>query len=173
MIKYDDIPKLTTGNYQPYFELREIKYTIDRWKKRESGLILEPDFQRYHVWNKSQQIKFIEYLLKGGTSGRILYFNHPGWQSNYKGEFVLVDGLQRLTATLLFLNNKLPVFGNNFYRDFDRIDFEIGLYFNVNNLKTKKEVVQWYIDLNEGGVVHTPEEIEKAKNILKKLKNGD
>lgn len=31
---------------------------------------------------------------------------------------------------------------------------------NVNDLKTEKEVLQWYVDMNAGGTPHTKEEIE-------------
>ena len=34
------------------------------------------------------------------------------------GEFVLVDGKQRLNAALEFLDNRVPVFGGNFFEDF-------------------------------------------------------
>jgi hypothetical protein len=37
---------------------------------------------------------------------------------------------------------------------------------NINDLKTKKEVLQWYLDFNTGGTVHTEEEIVKVKKLL-------
>lgn len=39
---------------------------------------------------------------------------------------------------------------------------------NINDLQTKADVLQWYIDFNSGGVVHTDEEIERVKKLLKK-----
>lgn len=56
------------------------------------NLDLDPIFQRGHVWSRKQQTAFIEYLLAGGTSGRDLYFNHPGWMTSFKGNYVIVDG---------------------------------------------------------------------------------
>ena len=47
--------------------------------------------------------------------------------------------------------------------DMIRVRFE----FIVNNLQTRREVLQWYLDLNTGGTVHTSEEIKKVKNLLK------
>lgn len=40
---------------------------------------------------------------------------------------------------------------------------------NVNNLKSEKEVLQWYIDMNAGGTPHTNEEIERVKQMIKEL----
>lgn len=43
------------------------------------------------------------------------------------------------------------------------------LRLNVNNLKTEKEVLQWYIDMNVGGTPHTLEEIERVKKMIEEL----
>ncbi len=40
--------------------------------------------------------------------------------------------------------------------------------FQVNDLLTREEVLQWYIDLNTGGTDHTDEEINRVKEMLKK-----
>lgn len=41
---------------------------------------------------------------------------------------------------------------------------------NIASLKTRKEVLQWYLDFNIGGTIHTEEEISKVKKLL--LKEG-
>lgn len=103
-----------------------LKYFV-RWIKKnqeESGLILNPDFQRGHIWKEQQQIAYIEFLLRGGKSGRIIYFNCPYWSSgirHFKNSFVCVDGLQRTIAIMKFINNEIPVF-DTYYKDFE-IDF--------------------------------------------------
>ncbi|MDD4779154.1 MAG: DUF262 domain-containing protein [Tissierellia bacterium] len=170
-MKYKDISQFTAvGSYEINMPLRYLKAKIDEWVNDTvfTPLQLNPDFQRGHVWTEEQQIKYLEYLLKGGKSARVIYFNHPNWQGSYIGEFVCVDGLQRLTACIRFLDNEIPAFGT-YYNDFeDKIPFDINLLFNVNNLKTRKEVLQWYIEFNTGGTVHTEEEIERVKRLLKK-----
>lgn len=70
---------------------------------------LNPDFQRGHVWIENQQIKYIEYILRGGKTARVIY---------------------------------------------------------LNNLKTRKEVLQWYLEFNSYGTIHTEEEINKVKKLL-------
>ncbi len=80
---------------------------------------------------------------------------------------VLVDGKQRLHAALRFMRNEIPAFGTlkDDYEDNLPLS-STSLYFNINSLKTKAEVLQWYLDLNTGGVVHTNDEIEKVKKML-------
>lgn len=165
-MKFEDIPQFTSwGNYQVNMQLKYFVEWIDKCIK-EDGLQLNPDFQRGHVWTEQQAMKYIEYLLRGGKSARIVYFNHPGWMTSFKGDFVCVDGLQRITSIINFINNKLSVFGY-YYKEFeDKIPFGVDLIVNINDLKTRKEVLQWYLDLNYGGTVHSNEEINKVKKLL-------
>jgi uncharacterized protein with ParB-like and HNH nuclease domain len=167
-MKFKDIPQFTrVGNYEKSMPLKYLIGWIDEQIK-ELGLQLNPDFQRGYVWSQEQQIKYIEYILKGGKSARVIYFNHPGWMGNWKGDFVCVDGLQRLTSVIKFMNNEIPAFGI-YYKDFeDKLCSDVDLLININNLKTRKEVLQWYIEFNSGGTVHTEDEINKVKELLEK-----
>lgn len=173
--RFKDIPQLTReGSYNVNIQLTHMLKTISEWKQDEYyQLQLNPDFQRGHVWTEDQQIAYVEFLLRGGKSARVIYFNKPSWQMtkivNGYDEFVCVDGLQRITAVTKFLKNEIKVF-NCYYKDFeDRIPLSVDLIFNVNNLKTKKEVLQWYVDINAGGTPHTSEEIQRIKKMIEEL----
>ena len=165
-MKFSDIKKLTScGSYQINCGLSDIKYWVERQTSEEKScrLDLNPDFQRGHVWTERQQINFIEYILRGGKTSPI-YFNCVGWMNNFEGPFVIVDGKQRLTACLKFLKNEIKAF-DHYYNEFEGL-CSVDILININNLKTRKEVLQWYIDLNTGGTVHTNEEIEKVKELI-------
>ena len=166
-MKFADIPKFTqTPNYQVNVSLDFLKTWIDE-QTSELNLQLNPDFQRGHVWTRDQQIAYIEYLLRGGTSGREIYFNMPGWMSDWKGDFVCVDGLQRITTCLAFINDEIPAFGYYFSEYEDKLRLlSVTLVMNVNNLKTRREVLTWYLEMNTGGTVHTTEELNKVRKML-------
>jgi len=160
------------GNYQVNISLNFIKEKIEK-DVREMGLNLNPDFQRPHVWNLEQRIAYIEFLLKGGKSNPI-YFNHEEWMKSFNGEYVIVDGKQRLSSILMFLNDEFTVFKNlddegiGYYSsEFDYIPNDV--VFIVNNLPNRKLVLQWYLQMNEGNVAHTEEELDKVRNMLKEL----
>jgi hypothetical protein len=133
-------------------------------------LDLDPDFQRGHVWDSAKQTAYIEFSLRGGTSAQNIYFNCPGWHAGHRGDYVLVDGKQRLTAVLAFLDDKVPVFGGYLFSDFaDKLRMTVPSFrWHVNDLRTRAEVLQWYLDLNTGGVVHTGEEIKRVQALLAK-----
>ena len=168
--RFRDIPQFIFCNYQVNQTWTHLEECLKGYA--EMGLNLEPDFQRGHVWSDEKRIAYIEFILRGGMGAKDIYFNCVGWESgNYTGPFELVDGKQRLTAVLKFLHNELPVFGSYFKEFTDEVRMvRTDFIFHINSLDTRKEVLQWYLDLNSGGVVHTSEELLKVKELLSKEK---
>ena len=169
MPTFADIPQFTRdGNYQVNVSWNDLQHWIDRNRNDRLFVFdMDPDFQRGHVWTEEQQSRYVEFILKGGKSSRVIYWNCPGWMRDFRGPFQLVDGKQRVSAVLRFLRNELPAFGYliNEYTGNLRLAREDFL-FNVNDLNTRAQVLQWYLDLNAGGVVHTSEEIDKVRKLL-------
>ena len=139
---------------------------IEQWIEEEKA-VLNPDFQRGHVWTEQQQIAFLEWFFTGGITGRNIYFNSPDYTNGGNTPPVCVDGLQRLTAVRRFLNNEIPIY-NSYNKEFDRIPFRYNLVFHINNLPTKKEVLQWYLQFNGAGTPHTNKELDRVRKMVKK-----
>lgn len=172
-MRFRDIPTFTkSGSYEIDVPLSFIKSAIEEYKETY-GLEMNPDFQRGNVWTEQQQIAYLEYFFRGGKSANVIYFNHPDFGRGIEEDcdipnMVLVDGLQRLTAIIKFVDNELPVFGGYYFKDFeDRPrDTLYRLKFNVNDLQHRREVLKWYIDMNSGGTVHSDEEIKRVQKLL-------
>lgn len=80
-MRFRDIPQfISDGSYQVNMSWEYLIEWLDQ-RIKEEGLQLNPDFQRGHVWTEEQQIKFLEFILQGGKTGRTLYFNDPYWHS--------------------------------------------------------------------------------------------
>lgn len=159
-----DIPPLTrTGPWECDYDLRGVVRFVDE-QIEELGLDIDPDFQRGHVWTEKQAVLWLQHHLRGGKSGRVIYFNHPGWRSTYKGDFVLVDGRQRLDAIRAFLDNEIKVFGAYYreYTDLVHLRSRNTMRMNVNSLPTRAAVLQWYVEMNAGGTPHSDEEIARV-----------
>lgn len=75
--------------------------TLHTWVKR-GKLNLQPDFQRYFVWNKSKASRLIESLLLD-IPLPVIYVAEE--QNN---TFSVVDGQQQLTSICEFINGKFP-----------------------------------------------------------------
>jgi len=167
--RFRDVPQFTRRpGYAVDIPWDHLKRHLKHELEGAGGIDLDPDFQRGHVWTPDKQVAFVEFTLRGGESARNLYFNCPGFRRGETDNYVLVDGKQRLTAALAFLNDELPIFGGHHYSDFtDKMDFLTARFrWNVNDLSTRAEVLQWYLDLNTGGVVHTSEEIQRVQRML-------
>jgi len=169
-MKLKDIPQFSRANYAVDHTLNMLPQTIERYRNEKPKLNTEPDYQRAHVWNATKQTRYVEFLLRGGVSSRNIYLNCPGWMDKWQGPFELVDGKQRLEACLGFMANKVPVFGGLYLSDFEDNGPSnlISLRFHINNLPTRAEVLQWYLDLNDGGVIHTEDELNKVRQMLAK-----
>lgn len=168
--RFADIPQFTAyGKYAVTVPWGSVENTLVDFGSLY-GIDLDPDFQRGHVWNETQQIRYVEFILRGGRSGRDILFNQSGWSNrgDSRGEpCVLVDGKQRLEAVRRFLRDEIPAFGTLKSGFEDKLTMTgPNFTFVVNDLKTRAEVLQWYVDLNAGGVVHSDEEIAKVRAML-------
>lgn len=165
-MKFQDIPQVTQARYRVDIGWTYLQDYLKRYAD-DYGLELDPEFQRAHVWTEAQQVAYVEYQLRGGISGKDIYFNCPGFQSirHKAGPMVLVDGKQRLNAVIRFLQNELHAFGYLLEGYEDRLYGLLGFSVWVNNLDSQRQILQWYIDLNSG-IAHTTEEIDKVKRML-------
>lgn len=174
-MKFEDIEQFTAwGKYSCDVEWNDLEWKLKSYTDNYD-LDLDPDFQRGHVWSLDKQIAYVEYILKGGQFSRHIIFNMPGWIKDLEGQMQLVDGKQRLQAVRLFMDNRLPIFGGHYLKDYQpyrgggrlKVPRSCVFKFYINDLATRKEVLKFYLDLNSGGVVHTPEELDRVRKLLK------
>lgn len=166
MPRFEDIPQFPRAGYEINVTWGSLEEYLDR---RDIPFVMEPDYQRGHVWSKQQQTAFVEYGLMGGESAMVITTNCPGWMNDFRGPYELVDGLQRVTAVLRFLRGEIPAFGCRIGQYEDRLTL-MGPSFRwrVLSLPTRTEVLKLYLILNSGGVVHSPKEIARVRSLLER-----
>jgi hypothetical protein len=166
---FQKIPQITRANYKVHVPWNHLEKHLEHLKEGNTEVIIEPEFQRAHVWTEEQQIKYIEWIMRGGESGKEILWNCAGWMKDFKGPVYLVDGLQRITAVRKFLNNEVPAFGT-LYKDFSgHLDIiSCNFIFYVNDLENYEDVLKWYLDINDGGTIHTEMELNKVRLLLEK-----
>lgn len=166
-MRFDDIPQFPRAYYHVNVSLDYLKEHLEQWNDRKSPLILNPEWQRGHVWNVFQQIRFMEYIFRGGTTGQNIYFNCSSWQDAYNTPVYCVDGLQRITAALAFLNNEITVF-EHYFKDFEDPRRIKNFHFDFHMLKirSKKELLKIYLDFNSGGTPHNPDELRRVEKMI-------
>lgn len=172
-MKFSDIKKFPRSSYRITVEWNSLEEHIERMINRYNA-DFDPKFQRGHVWTEKQQVDYCEYILRDGISGRDIFCNCPGWLGDVSEDgYVLVDGKQRIEAVRAFLNNKIKVFGGKFSDFSDRLRGTTA-YFNwhVASLENEYDVLEWYLNFNSGGTVHTKEELEVVRCMMSNIKTG-
>lgn len=164
----------------------DLNWTIERFRNNYNGFDFNPDFQRGHVWTLEQQIKYVEACFRHtvGDTARTITLNCPEYKRDYKAKdsdldgFVVVDGLQRLTAVINFLDDEFTIFNDKVEGGMDKNSFDGTLFsiksgmsfkFNILNMQYKKELINYYLAFNAGGTVHSADEIERVKQMLVEL----
>lgn len=168
-MKYKNIEKFPHCNYRANVPWVGLETWIDGMSE-ELDLQLDPPFQRGHIWSDYQRTAYMEYLLKGGRSSKIIKWVAKDWPSTgLKDTLQLLDGKQRLQTIRMYLRDEVRVFGGYVCSDYDRLTMRYDLIFEIYNIPTQREVVELYLALNTGGSIHTPEDLKSAYDYLTSL----
>jgi hypothetical protein len=108
---------------------------------RANRLELQPDYQRNEVWSKAAQIALIDTMLRNIPMPKIYIKSIIQKEQTYR---VVIDGQQRLTAILAFVENKLKL--KMPYISFSEYD---GKKFGDLPEDTKNQVLSYNVDFNE------------------------
>lgn len=168
-LHFDDIPRFPHSGFEVDVPYRDLLDWLEAQVK--DGLDLHPDFQRGHVWTAEQRTRFVEYQLQGGEGGKVLSFNHPGWSgrnNDGKGPYQILDGLQRLTAAVMFIRNEVQAFGRYRKEFTGPMRHYLGFKWRIYELQTRRDVLQYYLDMNSGGTPHAESEIKRVRKLLEK-----
>ena len=111
---------------------------IRDWNNNQR-LELQPDFQRNEVWTKAAQIMLIDTIIRGIPIPKVYIKSIMINGNTYR---VVIDGQQRLTAILKFVQDKLPLkhpyIGE--YQD---------LLFSQLPPEVQNQILRYKIDINE------------------------
>ncbi len=172
---FKDIPQFEKTRYCIDVPLDGLLKHLQRYQESYK-LELNPDFQRGHVWSKQQQVAYIEYLLQcpeKDKSTRVT-FNYPGWQTRREQDdsvMVCIDGLQRLTAIKAFLNNELEAFGSYFNEFEGKLGWDRCIQIAVTGYENREEILKYYLVVNNTGVAHSKEELDRVEKLLQNERN--
>lgn len=124
-----------TGRWNP------TNHTISDFKDwdDDSKLVIQPDFQRKAVWNPTSKVMLIDTILKKYPIPKVFIQNTTEHGRTIRK---IIDGQQRITAILEFVNNK-------FILDKPYIGAYEGKSFAELPENEKDNILQYTIDCNE------------------------
>ena len=108
-----DYPDLTIKIDKDQYSIYEMKRKYDRGK-----ICMDPSFQRNFVWNSRQMSELIESVIIG-IPLPLIYL-----AESQNGSLVVVDGRQRLTTFIQFLNNEFKLKGLRILKELNGYSFD-------------------------------------------------
>lgn len=179
------------GTYNVEIDIKEDKYSVFEYLRKinKDQIILKPDFQRNLVWKHQQKSKFIESILMNMPIPPIYLKKESG------GKFIVVDGLQRTSTLLDFINNEYALEGLTslaslngcYFRDLDKVQDGLSariedrqLYFYIMLPSVPMNIVYDVFNrINTGGTQLTRQEIRNcvfpgpATNLLRDIAGSE
>ncbi len=103
-----------------------------------------PDFQRSFVWKKNKKYQLISSLFKGFPIGALTLYED-------KGQYYIIDGLQRINTLQQYLSSPSKIVGFKEY--YSKISEDINKFLTKTNLSIKESqlktcIKEWYEGLN-------------------------
>jgi hypothetical protein len=162
--------KIIQRNQNMYMDLMHLYNQI-----MTKEMNLNPFYQRDLVWTNEQKKAYIEalFLEKAEIKPTIIL----NWENHDENCYEVLDGKQRISTILEFLNNNFPIFDNIFFKDLSASDVEFITSKEVNYTRIEKlnnknltdeEKIELFLEINELGTKMSNEHIEKIKLLLKK-----
>lgn len=108
-----DYPNLTIKIDKDQYSIYEMKRKYDRGK-----ICMDPSFQRNFVWGNRQMSELIESVIIG-IPLPLIYL-----AESQEGSLVVVDGRQRLTTFIKFLNNEFKLKGLRILKELNGYGFQ-------------------------------------------------
>jgi len=124
-----------TSRAHPISDIRD-------WK-RNDRLEIQPDFQRNVVWTQSAQIALIDTILHNIPFPKIYIQAIVKNENTYR---IVIDGQQRITAILEFIENRLRLKQKHLSAEF--ADYS-GKTFHELPEDVKNAILQYNVDFNE------------------------
>lgn len=182
-IKENDLIKLIRPMPRARYEVDHFMHNVERNIQTyvdDCGLELDPDYQRGHVWSQSQQESYMEAVIRGAISsgGLLIQMNCASFSGkptgDLPGHMQCIDGLQRLTAIRRYVAGEIKAFGitvdalRGTSFDIRRYMFKVA----VHDFQTRADLLQYYLDLNDGGTPHSKEEIMRVRALLEEARQA-
>lgn len=166
---YEEWPSAGTGFDMRVDHLPEL-LIAEQWM-----IDLDVPYQRKHCWTDEQREAFVGYVLGGGKVLPLVINEpprRPGAHTSTRLE--LVDGKQRFTSLILWLEGKIPARcgGRSIWRTQTDMRFRLchTLHFDIVKL-SEVEVLRFYLRLNAGGTPHSKSDILRVQEMLREAES--
>ncbi len=167
-VPLDNFKNMIMSYGVPLEDKREFGRKEEQVSTKEFFDLMIPGFQRDNdKWTTDMQIKFIENLFSGIDSIIMLGLVEKEENQGCYCDSRIVDGFQRITAVIDYLEGKFPIFEDIYYTKEEETFLRgvMNMKVRIYKFKSEEEMVRFYIQMNEN-ITHSKEDILKAKKYL-------
>ncbi|WP_429962054.1 DUF262 domain-containing protein [Enterococcus sp. AZ083] len=122
------MPQLFTRNFETVQDISQ--------KFSNELLIVDPSYQRRKVWNPQDKVRLIETILLGLVMPEVFFWSSETDPMTGNTITHIVDGQQRITTIIEFVNNEFSL-NERFFLDDDMKNNYAGKYFEDLDTETK------------------------------------
>lgn len=143
-----------------------IYQVFDMMDEKNGDIDLNPEFQRNFVWDNARKSLLIESILLG-IPIPVLYF-----AENKKGEYHVVDGMQRLTTIKQYLNNDFSLKNLEYLKECEGKFYKIQENIKdekILNRKYARRIEQAQLNIN---IIESSSPSKVKYDIFKRLNTG-
>ena len=141
---------------------------------KQYNVNMNPDYQRDYVWNIEQKKAFVGSAIQMPFNVPVFWFNNTDMEDK-DVQSEVVDGKQRMNAILGWLDGQFEAIcpcGEIFHvNDIDEIGhrgLDLSTTMSAKFVKLKRnDILKFYLMLNSGGTVHTKEELDRIRGMIK------
>jgi len=161
-----------TCTYQIDVGFRRIESFIEDYE-----VDMNPLYQRDYVWTLEQKQKFVGACLENHRMIPVLWFNFYQVEEGLNSRSEVVDGKQRIEAIRGFLRGEYMAIcpcGEVFTAeelltdDIAKRNLSSGITLKMHFIQVEPiDAMQFYLRLNSGGTVHTEQDLNKVRDLIK------
>lgn len=142
-------------------------------KNYHFGIDKEPAYQRDYVWDDKDREMLLDSIFMKADIGKFVLVKHDynEWEQ-YGFGYEILDGKQRLKTLLDFYENKFSYKGF-YYNDLSFMDRNTFLEHHIALAEisdvNKKDIIKYFLMLNQGGRAMSLEDLEKAVKLYESM----
>lgn len=159
----DYIQRLETGSSLSYIYKQIVNNEIN----------FNPFYQRDLVWTNEQQVTYLEALFTEKAVIRPTFILlSPAEEEESGFYYEVLDGKQRLSAIVSFIENEFPIFGKYYFKDLSIEDYNflMNLPVTIEQIRkfgeaslSKEDRIHLFFEINEFGSIMDKEHLASLK----------
>jgi hypothetical protein len=149
------------------YQQRDVRALLSMYHT-SSGLDLDPNYQRGHVWSDDQKVSLIDSIFRNVDIGKFTVIRRP-FSEELDCYYEMLDGKQRTQALIEFYQDGFKYRGRYYseLHPFDRYHFKgYNISYAETEPLTRSQKYRYFLILNTAGTPMSEGHLDKVRDML-------